>query len=242
MQVNKMRKNNIILREKEFSEAEKLRVYLMMIAVGGFLGAYTFTLKGGVFCNAQTANFVLLAVQLGKGNFHLALYYFIPISAYLLGAVLSEFLPKYVNSVGFARWETFFIAIEVLCLLVLGFIPDSAPVQIFQVTVNFIASMQYNTFRAAQHVPMATTFCTNHLRQVGINIVGTARRDPEAKRRLVMHILMILSFVAGGIVSAFLCVRLGGRAIWGAVVLLIIVFADLLVDDLAGGGKNGSGE
>ena len=56
-----MRKNNIILREKEFSEAEKLRVYLMMIAVGGFLGAYTFTLKGGVFCNAQTANFVLLA-------------------------------------------------------------------------------------------------------------------------------------------------------------------------------------
>lgn len=102
--------------------------------------------------------------------------------------------------------------------------------------------MQYNTFRAAQHVPMATTFCTNHLRQVGVNIVGTAHRDPEAKRRLVMHILMILSFVAGGIVSAFLCVRLGGRAIWGAVVLLIIVFADLLVDDLAGGGKNGSGE
>ena len=74
-----MRKNNIILREKEFSEAEKLRVYLMMIAVGGFLGAYTFTLKGGVFCNAQTANFVLLAVQLGKGSFHRALYYFITV-------------------------------------------------------------------------------------------------------------------------------------------------------------------
>lgn len=193
-----MRKNNIILREKEFSEAEKLRVYLMMIAVGGFLGAYTFTLKGGVFCNAQTANFVLLAVQLGKGSFHRALYYFIPISAYLLGAVLSEFLPKYVNSVGFARWETFFIAIEALCLLILGFIPDSAPVQIFQVTVNFLASMQYNTFRAAQHVPMATTFCTNHLRQVGVNIVGTrAPATPRRKGRLVMHILMI-PFVCRG--------------------------------------------
>ena len=61
-----MRKNNIILREKEFSEAEKLRVYLMMIAVGGFLGAYTFTLKGGVFCNAQTGNFVFLAIAIAR--------------------------------------------------------------------------------------------------------------------------------------------------------------------------------
>ena len=36
-----------------------------MIIVGGFFGAYTFVLKGGVFCNAQTANFVMLAVQIG---------------------------------------------------------------------------------------------------------------------------------------------------------------------------------
>ena len=36
-----------------------------MIAVGGFFGAYTYVQKGGVFCNAQTANFVLMAVHSG---------------------------------------------------------------------------------------------------------------------------------------------------------------------------------
>lgn len=83
--------------QEEFLECEKFWIFLLMIAVGGALGAYTFVLKGGVFCNAQTANFVLLAVQIGEMNWSKALYYLIPISAYLLGAVLSEFMPKRIN-------------------------------------------------------------------------------------------------------------------------------------------------
>ena len=52
------------IEEEIILECEKFRTFILMIAVGGFLGAYTYTLKGGVFCNAQTANFVMLAVQL----------------------------------------------------------------------------------------------------------------------------------------------------------------------------------
>lgn len=86
-----------------FLECERLRTFILLITVGGFLGAYTFTVKGGVFCNAQTANFVMLAVQLGKMNWARALYYLIPITAYLLGAVISEFLPKRVNKFEIVR-------------------------------------------------------------------------------------------------------------------------------------------
>ncbi len=216
-----------------FLECERLRTFILLITVGGFLGAYTFTVKGGVFCNAQTANFVMLAVQLGKMNWARALYYLIPITAYLLGAVISEFLPKRVNKFEIVRWDTLFIAFEMLSLLALGFVPDDAPPQICQVSINFIASMQYNTFRQAKKVPMATTFCTNHLRQVGVNLVKAAtKKDKSAAMRLKMHFAMLIAFVAGAVISTFLCVRFGGKAIWFAEILLLIVFIDLLRADL----------
>ena len=70
------------------------------------------------------------------------------------------------------RWDTFFIGFEMLAFSGIAFIPDDAPPQICQVLINFIASMQYNTFRQSRHVVMATTFCTNHLRQTGRALLG----------------------------------------------------------------------
>lgn len=219
--------------ENDLLECEKFPVFLLMIAVGGFFGAYTFIQKGGVFCNAQTANFVMMAVQLGQKNWLKAAYYLVPVSAYLLGAVLSEFLPKRINRLGVLRWDTFFVGFEILCVFALGFVPDDVPTQICQVAVNFIASMQYNTFRQAHKVSMATTFCTNHLRQVGINLVKWVRKgNAEAKKKCLMHSGMLFAFVAGGIFSSALCIVLKGKAIWGAEVLLLIVFFDLLRADL----------
>ena len=59
--------------ERAELECEKFWVFVTMIAVGGYLGAYTYILKGGVFCNAQTANFVLMSVNIGTFNFKTAL-------------------------------------------------------------------------------------------------------------------------------------------------------------------------
>ena len=221
-------------RKEEFLECEKLWIFVLMIIVGGFLGAYTFVLKGGVFCNAQTANFVMLAVQIGERNWGRALYFIIPISAYLLGAILSEFLPKHINNLEILRWETFFVGFEMLCIFALGFVPDNAPPQICQVSINFIASMQYNTFRQAEKVSMATTFCTNHLRQIGVNLVKWCRkRDIEVKDKLIKHLIMLAAFVIGGIASTALCIIFKGKAIWFAEIPLFVAFIDLLYADLS---------
>ena len=88
------------------------------------------------------------------------------ITAYCVGTMLSEVLPGYVKKSHLIRWDTLLILIEILVVIFLGFLPESAPVQITQVLINFICSMQYNTFRQAEGIPMATTFCTNHIRQV----------------------------------------------------------------------------
>ena len=211
-------------------------IYFVLIFVAGFLGAFTYVLRGGVFCNAQTGNVVLLGMQLGKGDWSGALYYLIPISAYILGAVVSELLPNPVKHRLAVRWDTLLIAVEMLVIVMLGFVPESAPVQISQVAVNFIASMQYNTFRQAEGVAVATTFVTNHIRQVGVGLAMEWRHRHNAekphRRKFLTHLGMLLFFAAGATVGTVFCLQFLGRAVWLTLLPLAVVFAVLLHADL----------
>lgn len=205
----------------------------MLMFVGGFFGAFTYTIRGGVFCNAQTANFVLFAMAIGDAHWAKALYYIIPISAYFLGAFLSEMALSSIHWKYPIRWETFLIIIEMLLVAALGLLPESAPYQISQVTINFICSMQYNTFRIAQGVPMSTTFCTNHLRQAGIACCKALRiKEAQYVRRGLCHLGMIGTFVLGAVISTVLCRRIQGKAIWCTLIPLGIVLLDFSNADL----------
>lgn len=217
---------------KTYLECEKTWAFVLLMLVGGCFGAFTYSLRGGVFCNAQTANFVLFALALGNGAWRRALYFFIPMGAYLMGAIISEALPKYLKAQRFIRWTTILMLIEIITVFILGILPDNAPFQVTQVSLNFICSMQYNTFRQAQDIPMATTFCTNHLRQLGIWIVKLCRGVPNAATRVAKHFFMLGVFVCGAILTALLCRRFSGRAIWITLLPLIILFVDFLYADL----------
>ena len=224
-----------IQKAGEYLECEKRWVFLVLIFVAGFYGGYTLSVRGGVFCNAQTANMALFAVALGKGEWSRAAYYLIPMSAYLLGTVVSEALPKPLRRVHFMRWDTMLTLIEILAVAVVGFIPHSAPDQICQVIINFICAMQYNTFRQAEGISMATTFCTNHIRMFGANLTRVLRRDrnhPDAGEKTFAHGIMLLAFVAGVLAAALLCRVLETYAIWIALIPLAVLFADLLHADL----------
>jgi uncharacterized membrane protein YoaK (UPF0700 family) len=219
----------------EYLECEKWWVFALMMLVGGYFGAFTYSIRGGVFCNAQTANFVLFAMALGSGNWKEASYYLIPMSAYFMGAFISESVAYQIKRLKLIRWDTLFVIIEMIIVVLLGLLPESAPYQITQVLINLICSMQYNTFRQAQGVPMATTFCTNHLRQVGIALCKTLRHRGEGKeyyRRVFEHFGMLCVFVIGGVCATVLCKMLLGKALLVALIPLGIVLADLLYADI----------
>ncbi|MCM1285414.1 MAG: DUF1275 domain-containing protein [Acetobacter sp.] len=220
--------------KEEYLECEKRWVFGVLIFIAGFYGAFTYSIRGGVFCNAQTANFVLFAMELGKKNFSEAFYYLIPMGAYLLGAVFSEALPNPVKKMRAVRWDTLLIALEIIVVILLGFIPESAPFQISQVAINFICSMQYNTFRQAQGIPSATTFCTNHVRQIGVWTVKAFKNknDKTYLKMLFHHITMIVCFIIGAIISTVLCSLVEGKAIWFVLIPLAVLFFDFLYADL----------
>ena len=229
---NKEEKAAAPVKSDFFLECEKHWVYWLLIAVGGYYGAYTYCVRGGVFCNAQTANVVLFAMAIGQGNWKYALYLIIPISAYFLGAFVSEIIPKEIKKLHFLRWDTILVGIEILVVIFLGALPASAPDQICQVVLNFMCSMRFNTFRQSEGVPMATTFVTNHIRQFGSNLSRAVfDKDKKAAVKWKLHGIMILMFLAGGIVSAFICTYLGVRSVWCCLPILIFVFIKLVIAD-----------
>ena len=228
----KERKTN----QRYYLICERDWVYFTLIAVAGFWGAYTYLLRGNVFCNAQTSNVVLMGLALGSAHWGKALYYLIPISAYILGAFVSELVPNPIKHHFFIRWDTLLIAIEIVAVIGLGLIPESAPVQISQVLINFLASMQYNTFRQAQGIPVATTFTTNHIRQIGVGLAKELRHrhsgDKSHRRKLATHAGMLFFFATGVIVGTVFCHLLVEKAIWLTIIPLGVIFASLLHADL----------
>ncbi|MBM6840792.1 DUF1275 domain-containing protein [[Clostridium] spiroforme] len=220
--------------EKQYLKCEKWYIFLLLITVGGFYGGYTYAQKGGIFCNAQTANIVLFGMALGKQDWNQVLYLLIPISAYFLGTMVSEYTALKIKKLHFLRWDTVLVGIEMMAVLIMGLLPSTVPDQVFQVTINFICAMQFNTFRQAENIPMATTFVTNHVRQTGSYLVRWLRKKDEKTYlfRSMRHFFMIAMFVIGAMLATMLCVCFHDQAILFALIVLGFVFVDLVRADL----------
>lgn len=222
--------------DNKYLLCEKDWVYYVLITVAGFYGAFTYLLRGNVFCNAQTGNVVLMGLALGSGRWGEALYYTIPIFAYMLGAFVSELLPNPIKRKLHIRWETVLMEAEMLVVLLLGFVPETAPVQISQVAINFIASMQYNTFRQAQGMPMATTFATNHIRQIGVGLATElncrGKEDKSHRKKMKKHFFMLIFFFFGAVIGTVFCNLWKGKAIWITLIPLGFLLILFVCDDV----------
>ena len=179
---------------------------------------------------------MLLGLAIGQAEWETAAYYLFPISAYMAGAFISELLPNPVKYHLKIRWDTLLIAVEMATVLVLGLVPESAPVQISQVAVNFIASMQYNTFRQAEGKPMATTFATNHIRQVGVGLAKEIqhfrKKDKKHREKWGKHCMMVVYFLLGVVFGTVARNIYSGKAIWITLLPFLIVLIDFLNEDL----------
>ena len=93
---------------------ETFRIAALLAMVGGFLDAYTYMLRGGVFANAQTGNMVLLGIYAAQGRYRQAGYCIIPIMAFALGVYITEVFKKYFTEKEFDIYEHWIIALEII--------------------------------------------------------------------------------------------------------------------------------
>ena len=197
----------------------------LLAIVGGFLDAYTYILRGGVFANAQTGNVVLLAINIAKGAFYQAGFHIIPILAFALGVYITEIIKTKFTKVAFIKWENFVILIEIVLLFTVGFIPKDVPPGIVNVTVSFICSIQVNSFRKITGLPYASTMCTGNIRNCFENLYKyTHQKNIQALLSCIKYIGIILLFILGAFIGALLSKNIGCHCIWFCDIILITVF------------------
>lgn len=218
---------------KALPKSHRLYIFIMLIFVGGFLGGFTHEYRGGVFSNAQTGNVLLLSVSLCKGNYSKAFNCLMSLVAYTFGAFISERVVAKKLFAGRFKWETVLVGVEIIVICLLAFLPESTPYIFSQISINIIAAMQYNTFKTAGEVGMATTFCTNHVRNMGVSLEKLTRTGDKAYgKRAFSHIAMISSFAVGVAAATLSGAAVGGKCLLLCAAVMAVVFLNLIFDDI----------
>ena len=201
------------IREKQMSENFILGI--MLALTGGFLDAYTYITRGGVFANAQTGNIVLMGINIAKGDFDRVLHYVVPILAFALGILLSEIIKATLKKSRHMHWRQIIVLAEIIILAVCGFIPSGKGNTFVNVMVSFVCSLQVETFRVINGNTVATTMCTGNLRSgTELLFLGIKKKDKK------INLFFALGAIAGAIATKFLDIK----SIFIASVLLVIPF------------------
>ncbi|MEH7075837.1 YoaK family protein [Neobacillus drentensis] len=196
---------------------------VLLAIVGGFLDAYTFISRDGVFANAQTGNMVLLAVKASHAQWQGALLHIPPILAFILGVLVSEFFKiPHIRQVVHSYRRSILI-VETIVLITVGFLPTSVPNIVVTVCIAFVSSLQISTFNKLDKWVYNSTMTTGNLRTATqAAFLALKEHNEEAKKQFIEFFAIILAFLFGAFAGTFSTTTIGNRSIWIASVVLVI--------------------
>lgn len=212
------------------SESVHLGVFLAI--VGGFLDAYTFVGRGGVFANAQTGNIVLVGIEISKGDFAQALMYVPPILAFVLGVVVTEIIKKRSPLILIRDSARVILIIEIILLFIIGFLPNTISDSFVNVVISFVSSVQICTFRKLVDSPYSTTMTTGNLRTASYEAyIAITKKNRESAIRSLRYFTIIFSFLFGAFVGGRATIYIGNKSIWIAAFVLIFSLILFSIDE-----------
>lgn len=214
-------------RSKQVSESIELGILLTL--AGGFMDAYSFVCRGGVFANVQTGNILLFGLHLSAGEFSQAFEFFLPILMFSIGIALVALIRYPLRNFRKIHWRQIAILFEALILLLVAFIPQSNNL-LANNLISFACGVQAESFRKIDGTPVATIMCTGNLRSAAQLICDSVyTKERSMMKRGLMFYFMIAIFTLGAVLGN-LCVGLWREsAILAGAALLAAAFVLLLV-------------
>ncbi|MPM04413.1 hypothetical protein SDC9_50690 [bioreactor metagenome] len=212
--------------ENKIAIHESFSVGALLALTGGFLDAYTYLSRGGVFANAQTGNMVLLGIRLAERNWGGAVRYLIPIIAFAAGVLLAEWIQSALKGRANVRWRQAVLLLEIALLAIIGFMPDGSWNWAVNVAVSFVCALQVEAFRTMHGLSYATTMCTGNLRSgTECLFLYFQTKNKVLFSNGMKYYAIIVVFIVGAVLGVFLTGWLAERAVWVPAGLLVIVFS-----------------
>lgn len=201
--------------------ADSLLMGMILALVGGFLDAYTYVTRDGVFATAQTGNTVLFAVRAASLEFNGAIQNVWPFLAFVAGVLVAAHIKERLN-----RNRRVVLLVECIILFIVGLLPESFPNMVITMTVAFVSSLQIATFNKLGNWSYNSTITTGNLRTAALASYGAFfTHNPEDMSKFRCFTFIILSFISGALIGTFSSTHLGTTAIWiVSGILLLTVF------------------
>ncbi len=201
----------------------RYRVSLALASVGGFLEAYTYVTRDGVFANAQTGNIARMGLYLAQGDLMKTLRYFVPVLAFMAGVTLSLQLRRLRKD-----WERIMLYIMGVLLFLVGLIPLDRLSVLATVTVSLVCALQVESFRKFGDNSFASTMCTGNLRIATEHLNRYfATKDRMALRVSLQYYGIDVVFACSVLVGYWVTKALSVRAAWCPIAVygaLLILF------------------
>lgn len=210
-----------------YQMSESTILAILLSFGGGFRDSYSYTVRGGVFANAQTGNLVLLSQSFSNFDMYLIVKYSIPILAFVLGVYVTNLIEQRFKYRNLVHWRQIVVFVEAISLFFVSFLPVEYN-NLANTIISFVCAIQVEAFRKFMNIPLATTMCTGNLR-IGTEILAKSRyknsieKNSDLKKsKYYYFIVFIFCFGAG--IGSILSSYIGIKAIIFDSILMFISF------------------
>lgn len=217
-------------RYKTISESTAFMLALTLLS--GYLNAYTYATRGGIFANMHTGNMSKLGVSLATGDVAGSWPFLAPILAAILGVLFCELVRHRFDRVLFGSWQKNMLAFEILIVAGAAFIASGWHDVLIACVFSFITEAQLAVFGKWEGKGHSTTICTGNIRNLGQYLYPAITvHDRESLRTAVLYGVMVFSFAAGAMLGVLVCELLGTfGSIPAALGLALLLFAMIRED------------
>lgn len=193
--------------KKQTSETIELGIFLAL--AGGFMDAYSYICRGGVFANAQTGNILLFGVHITQGNFDESIKHFTPVLFFSAGIIIAEIIKSKLKRKIKYHWRQIVLLLEIAIFFIVSQIPLDHNLLANNLT-SMACGMQVESFRTMYGNGIATTMCIGNLRSANENIFKFFESGQVISlKKALLYFFVILCFATGAILGN-ICVKLIG--------------------------------
>ncbi|SER44156.1 YoaK family protein [Lachnobacterium bovis] len=210
--------------------SESIELGVVLAVSGGFMDAYSFVCRGGVFANAQTGNMLLFGVHLSEGDWAKALRFFLPVMSFAIGIALAELFRIIFKEKNTLHWRQFSVFVEAIILFGVSFFSQRYNL-IANSLISFACGIQVESFRKVLGNNAATTMCIGNLRSATQNMVTFLETQKiEALKKSLLYFGIISSFIIGAVIGNFFVKLFQETAIRMCSIFLMIALTMMFVD------------
>ncbi len=207
-----------------------LVVGVLLALTGGFMDAYSYIGRGGVFANAQTGNMVLLGIHLSQGDFAQSVVYAIPIAMFIVGIALAEVFRVLERQVS---WQHISLIVEIIAFGVVFNLSEEYDLWA-NVLISFVCGIQFETFRSIHGRYMTTTVCMGYIRTATQLLVeAIENKSLLMLKSSLLYLFITMCFIVGAIFGYLAVIEWARKAIAFCIVLLAFALLIMVMNKKA---------